>query len=123
MTVSADAEMLSLVWNNLFSNAVKFTEPNGKISLLLQSEGEFAVVKVSDTGCGISKETGVHIFEKFYQGDTSHSTKGNGLGLALVKRVMDITGGDISVESEVGKGITFTVKIRRNGLWNNLNGS
>lgn len=123
VTVSADAEMLSLVWNNLFSNAVKFTEPGGKVSLSLQSEGDFAVVKVSDTGCGISRETGAHIFEKFYQGDTSHATKGNGLGLALVKRVMDITGGDISVESEVGKGSTFTVKIRRNGLWNNSVGS
>ena len=120
VTVSADAEMLSLVWNNLFSNAVKFTEPGGTISLSVKSEGEFAIVKVSDTGCGISRETGAHIFEKFYQGDTSHATKGNGLGLALVKRVMDITGGDISVESEVGKGSTFTVKIRRKGSWNSL---
>ncbi|MBP3918214.1 MAG: HAMP domain-containing histidine kinase [Clostridia bacterium] len=118
VTVSADAEMLSLVWNNLFSNAVKFTEPGGTISLSVKTEGEFAIVKVSDTGCGISPETGAHIFEKFYQGDTSHATKGNGLGLALVKRVMDIIGSDISVESEVGKGSIFTVKLRRRSLWN-----
>ena len=111
--VNSDGELLSLVWNNLFSNAIKFTPPHGKISLTLKAEGEFAVVQVSDTGCGISPEVGKHMFEKFYQGDTSHATQGNGLGLALVKRVMDIVGGDISVSSEVGKGSIFTVKLRR----------
>lgn len=111
--VNTDSQLLSLVWNNLFSNAIKFTEPHGRVSLSLEAVGEFAVVQISDTGCGISPEVGKHIFEKFYQGDTSHATQGNGLGLALVKRVIDITGGDISVSSEVGKGSTFTVKLRR----------
>ena len=111
--VNADAQLLSLVWNNLFSNAVKFTEPKGRIGLFLKAEGDFAVVQVSDTGCGISAEVGRHIFEKFYQGDTSHATQGNGLGLALVKRVIEIMGGDISVSSQVGEGSTFTVKLRR----------
>lgn len=69
--VKADPELLSLVWNNLFSNAVKFTEPGGVVSLRLKTDGDFAVVEVSDTGCGISPEAGKHIFEKFYQGDTS----------------------------------------------------
>ena len=111
--VESDAELLMLVWNNLFSNALKFTEPGGTVSLQLKTDDRWAVVQVSDTGCGISPETGKHIFEKFYQGDTSHATQGNGLGLALVKRVVDIVGGDISVSSEVGKGSVFTVKIRR----------
>lgn len=112
--IESDPELLALVWNNLFSNAMKFTGTGGAVSLSLKTDGEFAVVRVSDTGCGISPETGRHIFEKFYQGDTSHATQGNGLGLALVKRVTDIVGGEISVSSEVGKGSTFTVKLRRN---------
>jgi len=116
--VLADAELLSLVWNNLFSNAFKFTENGGKVSLSLTQDEEHAVVKISDSGCGISSDVGAHIFEKFYQGDTSRATQGNGLGLALVKRVIDITQSDIGVESTVGVGTTFTVKIRRtkNGL-------
>ena len=116
--VSADAELLSLVWNNLFSNAFKFTENGGKVSLTLTANEKYATVKISDTGCGMSAEVGAHIFEKFYQGDTSHATQGNGLGLPLVKRVIDIMQGEISVESAVGIGTTFTVKIRRaeNGL-------
>jgi signal transduction histidine kinase len=109
--VTADPELLTLVWNNLFSNAIKFTGAGGKISLTLKSKGGKAIVQVADSGCGISPEVGKHIFEKFYQGDTSHASKGNGLGLALVKRVMDITGGDISVSSEVGKGSIFTVTL------------
>ncbi|MGN0984565.1 MAG: ATP-binding protein [Gemmiger sp.] len=111
--VESDEELLCLVWNNLFSNALKFTGDGGAVSVVLKAEGDAAVVKVSDTGCGISPETGRHIFEKFYQGDTSHAAQGNGLGLALVKRVVDIVGGEISVTSEVGKGSVFTVKIRR----------
>ncbi len=111
--VTADRELLSLVWNNLLSNAFKFTPAGGTVSLTLTTTERYAIVKVQDTGCGMSAETGAHIFEKFYQGDTSHATRGNGLGLALVKRVVDIVHGEISVESEVGCGSTFTVKIRR----------
>ena len=111
--VKADEELLSLVWNNLFSNAFKFTESGGTVTVSLSATEHHAVVKVKDTGCGMTAEVGAHIFEKFYQGDTSHSAQGNGLGLALVKRVVDIMQGEIGVESAVGVGTTFTVKIRR----------
>ena len=111
--VKADSELLSHVWNNLFSNAFKFTASGGAVSVILTATESHAIVKVKDTGCGMNSEVGAHIFEKFYQGDTSHSVQGNGLGLALVKRVIDIMQGEIGVESVVGKGSTFTVRIGR----------
>lgn len=111
--ICADTELLSLVWNNLLSNAFKFTPSGGTVSVILTADEQYASVQVKDTGCGMTAEVGAHIFEKFYQGDTSHSVQGNGLGLALVKRVIDIMQGEISVESTVGKGTVFTVKIKR----------
>ena len=113
--IKSDPELLSLVWNNLISNAVKFTPAGGTIGMSLTADETNVIVSVKDTGCGIDPETGKHIFEKFYQGDTSHATQGNGLGLALVKRVVDILHGEISVQSTPGQGSIFTVKIRRNG--------
>lgn len=111
--VNADEELLSHVWNNLFSNAFKFTPPGGKVSVSLTATEHHAIVRVADTGCGMTPEVGAHIFEKFYQADASRATQGNGLGLALVKRVVDILQGEIRVESAVGKGSAFTVKIGR----------
>ena len=111
--IKSDPELLSLVWNNLISNAVKFTPDGGTIGLSLKTEGSSVVVQVRDTGCGMKPEVGQHIFEKFYQGDTSHATQGNGLGLALVKRVVDILSGEIGVQSVYGQGSTFTVKFKR----------
>lgn len=109
--VYGDRELLSLVWNNLLSNAFKFTEREGTVALKLYADGDYVYVQVKDSGCGMTPETGANIFKKFYQGDTSHATKGNGLGLALVKRVIDICKGEISVSSRLGEGSTFTVRL------------
>lgn len=109
--ICEDAELLSLVWNNLFSNAVKFSDHGGNIFVSVKREDGDILVTVKDNGCGMDPEIGRHIFEKFYQGDTSHATQGNGLGLALVKRVIDIVGGDIRVKSALGEGTTFCVRL------------
>lgn len=111
--VKSDPDILSIVWNNLISNAVKFNKQDGKLSIELKTDKGNAIVTVRDTGCGISRETGKRMFDKFYQGDTSHSSQGNGLGLTLVKRIIDITGCDILVESEVDKGSAFTIKLKQ----------
>ena len=113
MKIISSASLLEIVFNNLISNAIKFTDREGKISISLKSEGDYAVVRVKDSGCGISQEVGEHIFDKFYQGDSSHSNEGNGLGLAMVKKVIDLIGGEISVESKVGVGSTFIIKLKK----------
>ena len=103
---------LDIIFNNLVSNAVKFTNEGGRVEVKLKKEDENVVVIVKDTGEGISPEVGARIFDKFYQADTSHAKEGNGLGLALVKRAIDVLGGEISVQSRLGEGSTFTVKIK-----------
>lgn len=107
----ANAEMLSQAWVNLLSNAIKFTPAGGSIGIYLRKEDNSAIVQIRDSGIGMSKDVQAHIFEKFYQGDASHYPEGNGLGLPMVKRIIDLSDGTIQVESEEGKGSTFTITL------------
>lgn len=112
LLVNYDKGMMEIIWQNLLSNAVKFTDCGGKIHLTLEKLDGLVKVSVSDTGCGINDTAKSHIFDQFYQVDTSRSNEGAGLGLALVKRVTEIVGGSISVDSKPGKGTKFTVSLQ-----------
>lgn len=112
ITYYGNSEMLKQVWLNVIGNAVKYTPDGGTIEVKLdinpKNEQEVRV-RITDNGIGMDKATAERIFEKFYQGDSSHATGGNGLGLAMVKRIVELCGGRIRVKSEPDKGTQFTV--------------
>lgn len=107
----SDDALLDIVWNNLISNAVKFTPEGGRISLTSEVKGNILTVRIRDNGPGIPEGQILHIFDKFYQADESHSSEGNGLGLALVKKILEILHGEIRAESRPGKGTVFSVML------------
>ena len=109
ITYTGDEEMMSHVWVNLINNGIKFSPVGGVLELSCRKREKQIEVIVRDHGEGMSPETEKRIFEKFYQGDSAHATEGNGLGLSLVKRIVDLCGGKIEVESTLGAGTAFTV--------------
>lgn len=111
LILTSDENLLDMVWGNLLSNAIKFTSAGGRIQITMKQDGGFVTVTVADSGCGIDEEAAKHIFDKFYQGDTSHATEGNGLGLALSKRIVELLDGEITMDSKMGKGSTFKVRM------------
>ena len=109
--IISDEELLQQIWMNIISNAIKFSNENGKIDINLASHSNYIVVTIKDYGCGMDEETINHAFDKFYQGDKSHSREGNGLGLSLVKRILDICLGEIKIESKLNEGTTITINL------------
>lgn len=104
-------ELLMHVWNNLIGNAIKFDPVGGIVMIRLLRDNNGIIFTVEDNGPGISAEAQKHIFDKFYQADSSHKEEGNGLGLALVKRILAICQGEISVENVSPNGCRFTVRL------------
>ncbi len=115
VSISGDKDLLAQVWQNLLANAAKFTPEGGTVRVSTHDDGLVVHVCVADTGCGMSEEAIQRAFEKFYQAETSHVREGNGLGLAIAKRIVDLHSGSITVNSEIGKGSSFTVTLPRHG--------
>lgn len=116
ISVYSDEALLEVAWNNLLTNAIKFTEPGGTVGVSAKRSDDGIVVRVWDTGCGMDEETARRVFDKFYQGDTSHAAQGNGLGLAMVWRVLELVHGSISVSSRPGEGTEFFVALPGEGM-------
>ena len=112
--INGNKEMLNQVWVNLLDYAIKFNNKNGMVSINMKREEDNILITIIDTGVGINKEAINKIFDKFYQEDTSHATNGNGLGLSIVKKIIELHGGTIQCDSIVSKGTKFTVTIPLN---------
>lgn len=120
-TCMGNESYLVQLWTNLLNNAVKFSPEGGRVDVALyggrtgeegrSNEGDMLACWISDEGCGMDAETRAHLFDRFYQGDTSHASEGSGLGLTLCRRIVELHGGSISVESTPGKGATFEVRL------------
>lgn len=106
-----NGDLIAHVWSNLLDNAIKFSPINGKIKLELKMWNGYVYFSVSDEGEGIEEKAKEKLFDKFYQGDTSHKQEGNGLGLALVKRIVDMYGGEIEAQNLSPKGCQFIVRL------------
>lgn len=112
ITYTGNESLMHHVWDNLIGNAIKFNPQCGLLKVSLKKEGKNVIFTVTDSGPGLSDEAIKHLFDKFYQADTTRKEEGNGLGLALVKRILTIVGGDISAENLAGGGCTFTIKLK-----------
>lgn len=113
ITFYGDENLLKQVWINLLGNAIKFSPRGGHISVEGKTDNDYVSITVSDEGCGMDEETQKHIFDQFFQADKSHKTEGNGLGLSIVQRIVQLYNGEVSVRSAPDMGTSFTVKLPR----------
>ncbi len=111
VTYECDDEMLRQLWINLISNAIKFTGNGGKVCVYMKRQSDYITVTIKDNGIGMSEEQLEHAFDRFYQADISHATKGNGLGLTLVKRIIELMQAGMTVKSNLGEGTEFEIKL------------
>ncbi|MDN4618336.1 HAMP domain-containing sensor histidine kinase [Paenibacillus sp. PsM32] len=109
VTFFGNEELTQQIWINLLDNAIKFSDPDSSITINLEKIENEIRFTIQDEGMGMNEETKSHIFDKFFQGNTSHASTGNGLGLPLVKRIVDLCRGKIQVQSELGNGSLFTI--------------
>jgi Signal transduction histidine kinase len=108
---SGDEELLQQVWINLIENAIKFSRQNGTIFIRSAKKEQMVEVEVTDTGIGMDAATQERVFERFYQGNASHSSEGSGLGLSIVKRILELSGGEIQIKSSLNQGTSFLVRL------------
>ena len=120
VTYCGNEDMMNQVWINLIKNAIKCTGEGGSIYCSVYADGGTAVVKIKDTGCGMDNETVSHIFANFYKADSSRNTQGNGLGLSIVKRIVDLNNGKITINSKPYEGTEFTVTLPLDEKSNNI---
>ena len=109
--VNVNEDMLQQVWINLINNAIKYTQNGGRIDIIIDEFKDKVIVEVKDNGIGIKEENLEKIFDKFYQEDASHNSEGNGLGLAIVSKIIELHKGSIEVKSKVGEGTSFIVTL------------
>ncbi|KAA0546715.1 HAMP domain-containing histidine kinase [Bacillus sp. BGMRC 2118] len=110
-TYFGNEDLIGQVFLNIIENSIKFSENNGLVSIKMHRNDDCLRISITDNGCGMNEKTQKHIFDKFYQGDTSRTNQGNGIGLSIVKRIIDLHGGHIAVQSKGGKGTTFTIEL------------
>jgi signal transduction histidine kinase len=114
-TIEIDKNLFRVSLNNFLTNAIKYNKSNGKITLFAEETDDQLIIKISDTGIGISEHDQKHIFEKFYRSEDDNARKkpGNGLGLALAKEIIELHGGKLTLQSTLGEGSTFTITLKK----------